>query len=149
MLRFNRQCVADCGRSAARPDAGQYVDSRGFSRRLIRDHLLPMGAESGRRRLIGCWLTIPGETAKSRTLETDAAGPVLAATFQGRREPLTSPHLIAAFLVLPLVTLKVVGGIYYEAARLWLKGARIIPRPQHVSDPSDIVRGCPVAENSE
>ncbi len=94
-------------------------------------------------------LTTPGETAKLRILETDAEGPVLAATFHGRCEPLTSPHLIAAFLALPLVTLKVVGGIYYEAARLWLKGVRIIPHPQHVSDPSDTVRGRPVAENSE
>jgi uncharacterized protein len=80
-------------------------------------------------------LTVPGTRAKIRILETDSDGPLLAATFCGRREPLTSPLLFAAFLALPLVTLKVMGGIHYEAARLWLKGARLFPRPQRVSEP--------------
>lgn len=80
-------------------------------------------------------LTPPGDELKFRILETDAEGPLLAATFHGRRHPLTSPHLLAAFWSLPFVTLKVIGGIHYEAARLWLKGARLVPRPQHGSDP--------------
>jgi DUF1365 family protein len=80
-------------------------------------------------------LTMPGDDLKIRILETDADGPLLAATFHGRRHPLTSPHLIAAFLALPFVTLKVMAGIHYEAARLWLKGARLFPRPQRGSDP--------------
>lgn len=80
-------------------------------------------------------LTQPGENLKIRILETDAEGPLLAASFYGRRHPLTSPHLFAAFLALPFVTLKVIGGIHYEAARLWLKGARLFPRPQRGSDP--------------
>jgi DUF1365 family protein len=75
----------------------------------------------------------PGRDVKILILETGAQGPLLAATFKGQRCPLTSPHLFAAFLALPLVTLKVVGGIHYEAARLWLKGARLVPRPQRVS----------------
>lgn len=80
-------------------------------------------------------LTAPGEDLKIRILETDSKGPLLAATFHGRRHPLTSPHLLAAFLSLPFVTLKVIGGIHYEAARLWLKGARLVPRPQRGSNP--------------
>src|SRR5687767_711324 len=36
---------------------------------------------------------------------------------------LTTRHLFAAFLGLPLVSLKVIGAIPFEAARLWLKGA--------------------------
>lgn len=80
-------------------------------------------------------LTPPGDELKIRILETDSEGPLLAATFHGRRHPLTSPHLLAAFCSLPFVTLKVVGGIHYEAARLWLKGARLVPRPQHGSGP--------------
>jgi DUF1365 family protein len=80
-------------------------------------------------------LSPPGEDLKIRILETDADGPLLAATFHGRRQLLTSPHLIAAFLALPFVTLKVVAGIHYEAARLWLKGARLFPRPQRGADP--------------
>ncbi len=80
-------------------------------------------------------LNTPGEEVKIRILETDADGPLLAATFHGHRNPLTSPHLLAAFLALPFVTLKVVGGIHYEAARLWLKGARLFPRPQRGAEP--------------
>lgn len=80
-------------------------------------------------------LTPPGRDVRIRILEADAHGPLLAAAFHGRTQPLTSPHLIAAFLALPFVTLKVMGGIHYEAARLWLKGARATPRPQPVTDP--------------
>jgi DUF1365 family protein len=34
-----------------------------------------------------------------------------------------------AFVTLPLVTLKIVAAIHWEALRLWLKGARLVPRP--------------------
>ncbi|MET0278864.1 MAG: DUF1365 domain-containing protein [Pseudorhodoplanes sp.] len=74
-------------------------------------------------------LTSPGDDLKVRILETDRDGPLLAATFHGRQWALTAPHLLVAFLALPFVTLKVVGGIHYEAARLWLKGLRLQPRP--------------------
>ncbi len=80
-------------------------------------------------------LTPPGEDLKIRILETDSEGPLLAAMFHGRRHPLTSALLLAAFCSLPFVTLKVIGGIHFEAARLWLKGARLFPRPQRGSDP--------------
>ncbi len=76
-------------------------------------------------------LTAPGDDLKVRILETDRDGPLLAATFHGRQWALTAPHLLVAFLALPFVTLKVVGGIHYEAARLWLKGLRLQPRPNH------------------
>jgi DUF1365 family protein len=75
-------------------------------------------------------MTAPGNDLKVRILETDRGGPLLAATFHGRQWALTAPHLLVAFLALPLVTLKVVGGIHYEAARLWLKGLRLQPRPR-------------------
>ena len=74
-------------------------------------------------------MTPPGNDLKVRILETDRDGPLLAATFHGRQWALTTPHLLAAFFALPFVTLKVVGGIHYEAARLWLKGVRLQPRP--------------------
>ena len=66
----------------------------------------------------------PGERVKLRILETDCEGPLLAATFSGRRQPLTTRSLLRAFAALPLVTLKIVAAIHWEALRLWLKGAR-------------------------
>jgi uncharacterized protein len=72
----------------------------------------------------------PGESVKVRILETDADGPLLAATFSGRRHGLTTGELVAALLRLPFVTLKVMGAIHFEALRLWLKGARLHPPPR-------------------
>jgi uncharacterized protein len=70
----------------------------------------------------------PGEQVKLRILETDRDGPLLAATFSGRRRPLSTPALIRAFAALPLFTVKIIAAIHWEALRLWLKGARFIPR---------------------
>jgi len=75
-------------------------------------------------------MTPPTDRVKLRILATGAQGPLLAATVQGHKRDLTTRHLLAAFLALPLVTLKVIGAIHFEAARLWLKGARSQPRPQ-------------------
>ncbi len=71
----------------------------------------------------------PSETVKLRILETDSDGPLLAATFNGRRRALTSHALLRAFFGLPFVSFKVMAAIHWEALRLWLKGARLVPRP--------------------
>jgi DUF1365 family protein len=70
----------------------------------------------------------PADEVKLRILETDREGPLLAATFHGRRRALTSAALLRAFFSLPLVTFKIVAAIHWEALRLWLKGARLVPR---------------------
>ena len=72
----------------------------------------------------------PDRHVRLRILETDRDGPLLAATFNGRRRALNSKALLAAFFALPLVTLKIMAAIHWEALRLWLKGARLVPRPQ-------------------
>lgn len=71
----------------------------------------------------------PSDEVKLRILETDAEGPLLAATFYGRRQALTSRALLRSFFGLPLVTLKIMAAIHWEALRLWIKGARLVPRP--------------------
>lgn len=71
----------------------------------------------------------PGDNVKLRILETDPEGPLLSATFIGRRRALTTAALLRAFFALPLVTLKIVAAIHWEALRLWLKGTRLVPRP--------------------
>jgi DUF1365 family protein len=71
----------------------------------------------------------PGDTLKVRILETDAEGPILAATFAGVRSDMRTGALLKAFFAMPLLTFKIVGAIHYEALRLWLKGLRIKPRP--------------------
>ncbi len=75
----------------------------------------------------------PGRDVKLRILETDSDGPLLSATFHGRRRPLTTGQLMRAFLGFPLVTFKIMAAIHWEALRLWIKGARLVPRPAATS----------------
>ncbi len=59
----------------------------------------------------------------------DASGPLLFAAFAGQRRALTDAGLLAAFVSHPLLALKVLGGIHWEALKLWRKGLRLRPRP--------------------
>jgi hypothetical protein len=76
----------------------------------------------------------PKDSVKLRILETDGDGPLLSATFIGHRRMLTSRELLRSFFSLPLVTLKVVAAIHWEAARLWLKGVRLASKPDKTAD---------------
>jgi DUF1365 family protein len=75
-------------------------------------------------------LNDPADKLALRILEVDAEGhPVLAASFTGTRKPLTSAALLAASAAAPLLGMKVMAGIHWEALKLWIKGARLFPRP--------------------
>ncbi|KGF69101.1 hypothetical protein LL06_12865 [Hoeflea sp. BAL378] len=74
-------------------------------------------------------MNLPGDRIKWRILETDGSGPLLAATYNGARKRLSTGSVLACLLQFPLLTWKIVGGIHYEALRLWLKGMRYVPRP--------------------
>lgn len=71
----------------------------------------------------------PGKDIRWRILETDAEGPVLSATFSGHAQPLTTRNILRLVGRIPHLTLKIVAGIHWEAAKLWWKGARYISRP--------------------
>lgn len=74
-------------------------------------------------------VTPPGETITlGVALRTDK-GPLLNAYFAGTRQQPTTGNILAAVLRTGFLTLKVVAGIHVEAARLWLKGLRLRPRP--------------------
>lgn len=59
----------------------------------------------------------------------DADGPVIVASFFAKRAPLSDRRLALAFVAYPLLTLKIIAGIHWEALRLWLKGTRLRDRP--------------------
>jgi uncharacterized protein len=69
----------------------------------------------------------PGQTVRVLILETDRDGPTLSASFAGTQIALTGASVARIFAALPVQTLKVVGGIHYEALKLWLKGAPYFP----------------------
>jgi DUF1365 family protein len=77
---------------------------------------------------------LPQDRVKLRILETNSEGPLLSATFNGQRRILTTRELLRSFFSLPLVTLKIVAAIHWEALRLWLKGVRPVPRPGKTAD---------------
>jgi DUF1365 family protein len=71
----------------------------------------------------------PGESLSVLIRQSVPEGEQLVATLHGERRPLDDRHLLAAFLRYPLMTVKVIGAIHWEALRLWLKGARFHRRP--------------------
>ena len=81
-------------------------------------------------------LVAPKEQIKLRILETDRDGPLLSATFNGRRRALTTRELLRSFVSLPAVTIKIVAAIHWEALRLWWKGVRLVPRRSEEPDTS-------------
>ncbi len=72
----------------------------------------------------------PSETLNFRIMEHDENGPLLSATFHANAEPLTNKALGLALTRIPFLGLKIVGGIHFEALRLWLKGAKFHRSPK-------------------
>jgi hypothetical protein len=59
----------------------------------------------------------------------DTNGSLLVARLEAHRKPLDDAALALAFVSHPLLTLKVVAAIHWEALRLWLKGVKLQERP--------------------
>jgi len=66
-------------------------------------------------------LRVPAEQLHLRVDEFDGSTPVLLSALTGRRRPLTTARLWAATALCPLVTLKVILLIHWQALRLWIK----------------------------
>ncbi len=74
-------------------------------------------------------VSAPGETLDLRIVKAVAGKPDFVATQTATREVLTDQRLIALFWSIPLLTVKVVAAIHWEALRLLLKGAPFGARP--------------------
>lgn len=85
----------------------------------------------------------PGESLRVGIQACDAQGPMLVASLDARRHPLTDAALLRAFFGHPLLTLKVMGAIHWQALKLWLKGLRIHSLPPAPATPVSIVRRTP------
>ncbi|HEX6866101.1 MAG TPA: DUF1365 domain-containing protein [Caulobacteraceae bacterium] len=70
----------------------------------------------------------PGEDVAVRIDVRDAEGSVLIAGLRAERRALTDAALLRAWLSAPLLSLKVVGAIHWEALKLWLKGVKLESR---------------------
>lgn len=75
-------------------------------------------------------IRIPDDTVAVTIRETDAKGTFLTAAFVGDRTEISDRTLLGAFVRYPLMTLKVVAGIHWEALHLWRKGLKFHKRPE-------------------
>ena len=90
----------------------------------------------------------PADRVLVRIDESDPDGPLLFATFSGRRRALTDRALFALLFAYPLMTLKVTAAIHFEAIRLLLKGTPVFHHhkaPHRVA--RTIVAAAPAAVN--
>jgi hypothetical protein len=81
----------------------------------------------------------PGERLSIAIVERDRDGVVLTATQNQARIALTDAALARVFFTHPLLTLKVVAGIHFEALALWIKGMRLQVRPPPPERPVTLV----------
>ncbi len=86
-------------------------------------------------------LRAPGDKIHVLIRETADGADLLLAAFTGRRHGLSDRKLLHAAIKFPLMTLKVVGAINFEALRLWLKGAKLVKRPAAPNPPVSFAGG--------
>lgn len=74
----------------------------------------------------------PGDDICVSIQQSDANGPLLNASFIGKRAVFNRANLRRAILRHPLMTIKVIAGIHLEALKLWRKG---VPFFRHTPQP--------------
>ena len=62
--------------------------------------------------------------------ETDKKGKLLFASFKGTRKNINYFSIVRVFFFYPLMTIKVIGGIHWEAIKIWFKGIPLVKRPE-------------------
>lgn len=83
----------------------------------------------------------PGEMLRISTDTWRGEERILQAAIRGVRRPLTNGSLARCLFRFPLVTLKIITAIHWEALRLWLKGIPYHPKNDRISEQRDIVKG--------
>ena len=71
----------------------------------------------------------PADTLAVGVALKDERGPILKAYVTGKRSAFDDRTLLRALVALPLMTLKVIAGIHWEALKLRVKGLRPVKRP--------------------
>ena len=68
----------------------------------------------------------PADETAVGIVYADTSGPVLKAHFRGRREELSDLKILSLAARYPLMTLKVIAAIHWQALRLYAKGVRLV-----------------------
>ena len=81
----------------------------------------------------------PGERLSVLIRQSVPEGALLIATWTGKRRALSTGSLAEAFVRFPLMTLKIIAAIHWQALKLWRKGARFNRRPEPPRDDVELV----------
>ncbi len=113
--------------------SGRRMPQHGFDKTL---HVSPFFDQIGRYRIT---LTPPrGRYRIVIEYLDDDGGKLLTASQDGDRVELTSRSLLRQFFAQPLLTLKVIAGIHWEAVKLFRKGAKYRPVPEPPAEELEI-----------
>lgn len=82
----------------------------------------------------------PGQGLDMTISGVDAEGLLITAAMSAQRHPLEDRDLASAAVALPMMTLKVMAAIHWEALKLWLKGVRLTRQPRPAWEPVTIQR---------
>ena len=82
----------------------------------------------------------PGQGLDMTISGVDAEGLLITAAMSAQRRPLEDRDLASAAVALPMMTLKVMAAIHWEALKLWLKGVRLTRQPPPAWEPVTIQR---------
>lgn len=77
----------------------------------------------------------PKDRLALKIRQHNADGPWLIATQSGRRRPLTDGALLKLWLQHPMMSLKIISAIHWQALKLWFKGAKFHPYTGPYPDP--------------
>ena len=77
----------------------------------------------------------PGEHLNIHMINRQDGQTIFDATLRLKQQPLTSARLVLNLLRFPLITLKVITAIYYQALRLWLKRVPFYSHPVNKEAP--------------
>lgn len=73
---------------------------------------------------------LPSDEARLVIRETQDNAPLLITSFFGKRVDLSDASLLRACVLYPLMTLKIIFAIHFEALRLFLKGIALLSHPR-------------------
>ena len=71
---------------------------------------------------------LPNEKLSVIIDQRDKEGKLLFASQDGNRRDLTFKNLLICYLKHPLMSLKVISAIHFEALKLWVKGVKLVRR---------------------
>ena len=80
----------------------------------------------------------PEETVTVAIRGYNGEGTLITAVHSAQRVELSDSALVRTFASHPLMAIKVIGGIHWEALKIWLKGVRLQKRPAPPDKPATI-----------